>query len=163
MKGQVEFDGFDEFEARLRRAGDKAAGPFFGALEDGAQNMENRAKRGIAKPPKTGRVYTHRLLTNKKTGGIFAAEKRVPHQASAEGEWPARDTGHLDGGIRHGVVSRTKLVLEIDLEAPAEYAEPLEFKPPNRGGRPFLSRAADEEAPAVVAEAERRMDAEGLP
>jgi hypothetical protein len=163
MKGKVTFDGFDDLERRFRAAGPKAREPLFGALKDGAQRMENRAKKGIAKGPKTGKVYTQRFATNRKTGQVFAYGKRVPHQASAPGEYPAGDTSNLEGGIRHEPVSETAERLHIDLQANAAYAAPLELKPPEKGGRPFLGRAADEEADSVVEDAIDRLIAGGLP
>lgn len=161
MKGRVEFSGFDELIGELRAAGPKAREPLFGAVRDGAPRIVNRAKQGIAKGPKTGKVYTQRFATS-KSGNVFAYGSRPPHRASAPGEYPAADTGKLMGSIHDPQeVSLTPTHLTIDIDANAAYAAALEFKPPERGGRPFLSKAAEEEAPAIVADAEARLKAAG--
>lgn len=91
-----------------------------------AMIVRTAAVKGIAKPPKTGRIYRR---------------GNVEHQASAQGEYPAGDTGNLMRSIHHIV---DPLKLEGRVEASAKYAIPLEFKPPERGGRPFLTRAYEE-------------------
>lgn len=162
MKGRVEFEGFDALISEFRGAGSRAREPLFGAMRDGAPRIVNRAKRGIAKGPKTGKIYTQRFATS-KSGHVFAYGSRPPHQASAPGEYPAADTGRLMGSIhdpQEVFVSATQVAIDIDVNA--EYAAPLEFKPAERGGRPFMGRAADEEAPAIVADAEARLKAAGV-
>lgn len=162
MKGRVEFEGFDEIMREFAGAGAKARGPVFGALRDGAPRIVNRAKRGIAKGPKTGKVYTQRFATG-KSGNVFAYGSRPPHQASAPGEYPAADTGKLMGSIHDPEQTfESATELHIDIDVNAAHAAPLEFKPPERGGRPFLSKAADEEAPAIVADVETRLKAAGV-
>jgi hypothetical protein len=161
MKGRVEFEGFDEIIREFSAAPGKARGPLFGALRDGAPRVVNRAKRGIAKGPKTGKIYTTRFATG-RNGNVFAYGSRPPHQASAPGEYPAGDTGRLMGSIHDPVQhdqTPTRLVIDIDVNA--AHAAPLEFKPAEKGGRPFLSRAAEEEAPAIFADAEARLKAAG--
>lgn len=71
-----------------------------------------------------GRVYKH---------------GNVEHRASAPGEYPAPDTQALSGSI--------KTEAEGDIVAvgtSVEYAQPLEYKPPGAGGRPFMRRILDE-------------------
>ena len=58
------------------------------------------------------------------------------HQASAQGEYPATDTGRL--------VSGTFIEFGDDYAAVytnVEYGRTLELRPPERGGRPWLTRA----------------------
>ncbi|MBI1188315.1 MAG: hypothetical protein GC206_13455 [Alphaproteobacteria bacterium] len=92
-------------------------------------------------------------------------EARTPHQASAPGEYPAADTGNLARSIY--AAERMEVEDSIDehapetskglgegnisawIEAEAEYAAPLEYKEPERGGRPFLRRALSETAEAI--------------
>jgi len=139
MKGSVRLEGFDRLERILERAGERAIEPIHDAMAAGGQTVENAAKRGIAKGPKTGRIYTQRFATG-RNGNVFAYGKRVPHQASAEGEYPASDTGTLMRSIRNYLKERTATFIHQVVEAAAKHARPLEFKPPERGGRPFLLR-----------------------
>lgn len=113
------------------------------------QKVANHAIEGINSPPKTGRVYTQRFARG-PNGGLFAYGSRPPHQASAPGEYPAADTGNLARTIfadqQEDVAASAETLEEIvaNVYAEAEYAAPLEFKPEERGGRPFLRRAAGE-------------------
>ena len=63
-------------------------------------------------------------------------DPRRTHQASARGEYPATDTGNL--------VSRTFVEFGSDYGAVYTnvwYGRALELRPPERGGRPWLTRA----------------------
>jgi hypothetical protein len=139
---------------KLFQASKEAA---FESVRHGAHKVVRRAKEGIAKGPKTGRVYTHRFPS------VFAGGPRrdedarsTPHQASAQGEYPAADTGNLMRGIHdeHGVASeaagRPEDTFGAEIIAEAEYAIALELKPPEKGGRPFLGRALLESAEEIV-------------
>lgn len=88
----------------------------------------SRAKWLLQKGPKTGRIY--------KRGSIV-------HQASAEGEAPATDTGELASSINYDVDEAN---VSVDISADAEYAAALEFGSPRRnlGKRPFMTRALRE-------------------
>lgn len=123
------------------------------------ESVANRAIEGINNGPKTGRIYTHRFYTDAQ-GRVRPLPNvtRPPHQASAQGEYPAADTGILAGSIfydqeedvRFSAESLDEIISNVFAEA--EYAAPLEFKPEGRGGRPFLRRAAGELADQILAE-----------
>lgn len=118
---RVEIEGAAELARQIDGVKAKAAPTIRAALWQAAQIIRNEAVRGIMKGPKTGRWYGR-------------------HQASAAGEYPAADTGNLSRSIQQ---KNTQTVLgpAVDVEASASYAEPLELKAPERGGRPFLGRA----------------------
>lgn len=101
-------------------------------LDDAADKVAKRAKEGISRGPKTGRRY--------KRG------KNRWHIASAQSEYPASDTGNLVRSIHVEKDERLKAWVVSD----AEYAKPLEYKPPSKGGRPFLRRALDETTDEIV-------------
>lgn len=94
----------------------------------------SRAKWLLQKGPKTGRIY--------KRGSIV-------HQASAEGEAPATDTGELASSINYDT---NEGEISVDISADAEYAAALEFGSPKRnlGKRPFLTRALREMVDKIV-------------
>lgn len=101
-----------------------------------AQIIRRAIVDGIRKGPKSGRIY--------KRG------KGIVHRASAEGEYPAADTGKLMKSVQQVRVNDHT----VDVESDAAYAMPLEYKPPERGGRPFISRGFAEkveEATAFIA------------
>lgn len=130
---------------------------------DAVEVVRSRAVEGIAKGPKTGRIYTQRVARG-PNGGIFFYGSRPPHQASAPSEYPAADTGTLMGSIwadveagmdralgeAGGAVLSLNALVDAEMRisglvgADAEYAAPLEYKPTERGGRPFLRRSLAE-------------------
>jgi hypothetical protein len=95
--------------------------------------VRNAAVNGIRKGPKSGRWY--------KRGG-------VRHRASAQGEYPAADTGTLMKSID---VEVDEMALHVDVGTSLAYGKILELKDPAHGGRPWLSRAWDETKDKVAA------------
>ena len=91
-----------------------------------AAGVHRRAIEGIQSGG-TGRVYE-------------MSDPQRTHTASSIGDYPATDTGRL--------VSSIGLDLQEDSAAVysnVDYARDLELKDPQRGGRPWLSRAWNEE------------------
>lgn len=122
----------------LQRAPERSKKLFRIALWKAAQLIRRFIVDGIRKPPKTGRWY--------KRG------KSVKHRASAKGEWPAADTGNLMRGIQQNR-AQEGADEAVDIVSTAAQSAALEYKPPERGGRPFMSRGFDakvEEATEVV-------------
>jgi HK97 gp10 family phage protein len=111
-------------------------------LTKAAMAIRNDAVMAIRNPPKTGTQYG-KMRDIKKVNwnlkGADAARKRI-HQASAPGEAPAWDTGHLAGSI--SVVSdETRVAATVAVKA--DYASALEFGTRNMGERPFLRPAIE--------------------
>jgi phage gpG-like protein len=82
------------------------------------------------------------IHTGTRTGRIYRKYKpwyRV-HQASAKGEYPKSDTGRLVASIAPPDREWLKATIGSNLN----YAEYLETKSEDHGGRPFLSRALNE-------------------
>lgn len=98
-----------------------------------AEAILTDAKLSIANPPKTGRTYRH---------------GKVTHQASAQGEPPAWDTGNLANA------SQVRRVGAADYQVvfSARYARALEFGYPVRAlaARPFLRPAVARERPRLI-------------
>lgn len=74
-------------------------GPVGQDLERRAVNGETEAKRLLSLPG-TGRVYTTTFWTDSE-GRLRRGRARPPHRASAPGEPPAVDTGHLRASVGH--------------------------------------------------------------
>lgn len=123
MEVRIEIEGAKDLEQALASVQGRAKLILPAALWQAAQIIRNEAVRGIMKGPKTGRWYGR-------------------HQASKPGEYPAADTGNLSRSIQQKTVALPRGPA-VDVEATASYAEPLELKAPERGGRPFMSRAFD--------------------
>ncbi len=143
---------------RVRRLAKKELGTI-------VEHVANRAKEGIQKGPKTGRVYTTLFFTRGEGAGAYAVPygSRPPHQASAAGEYPASDTGNLmrlvwsavddpigDLGAMSAATALNYDFVDVDVNltgevgCEADYAIPLEYKAPSDGGRPFMRRALNE-------------------
>lgn len=159
---RVQIIGAERLAGKFRAMPREAAERVAPELAAGAERVRNRAVAGIAKPPKTGRLYTTRFWTDER-GRLRRGPERVPHRASAPGEYPAADTGNLMRSIyaddpgevlaqAESIAGAADLdVIQASVTADAEYAAPLEFKEPERGGRPFLRRALGEEADSILA------------
>lgn len=127
----LKVEGAEDAARQLGNTGERARVALVKGLFAAAMIVRNAAVKGIAKGPKSGRIYRRRS---------------VRHQASAVGEYPAGDTGNLARSIHHMV---DPIKLEGRVEAAANYAVPLEYKAPSRGGRPFLTRAYTENVEAI--------------
>lgn len=79
------------------------------------------------------------------TGRVYTTPEGKEHQASAPGEMPAIDIGHLAGSIQVEMEGATRAIVWTD----AEYAEALEYGSPARRllPRPFFTPAAERERP----------------
>ena len=82
------------------------------------------------------------IAQGKKSGAI----RRDGSQASAEGEFPATDTGFLQSNI---VVKRDPDGLGGDVESRADYSAPLEFGTKNMGARPFMQPSLEQTRPKI--------------
>jgi hypothetical protein len=98
---------------------------------------------------RTGRIYTTLFFTD-RFGQVHPYGSRPPHQASAPGEAPARDSGHLLSMMR---VKSENVIggVIIRYEAHALYAKYLEFGTRNMAPRPFMRPIAKEHVPVMVA------------
>jgi HK97 gp10 family phage protein len=102
-------------------------------LNSSALLVEGSAKESIQRGIKSGKTYTR--------GGVV-------HQASAEGEAPATDTGFLVSNITHQFAKKGKTMASKVLSK-ANYSEFLEFGTRNMGARPFLQPALEKNRAAI--------------
>lgn len=106
------------------------------AIVRGTESVKTEAINMVQSGPKTGRVYRRR---------------GIEHQASAPGQAPASDTGHLVQSI-HTEYNRKNL--EGYVVVTADYARALEFGTENIEPRPFLRPAVSKKAKAIIADVE---------
>ena len=102
-------------------------------LNSSALLVEGSAKESIQRGIKSGKTY--------RSGGVV-------HQASAEGEAPATDTGFLVSNITHQFAKKGKTMASKVLSK-ANYSEFLEFGTRNMGARPFLQPALEKNRAAI--------------
>lgn len=93
---------------------------------------------------RSGRVYTTYFFTD-KAGNVRPIGSRPPHQASAPGEAPARDTGKLIRAMRYNS-RRLPNGAEVIVQNEADYAMYLEFGTSKMQPRPFFRITLKEES-----------------
>lgn len=140
--GFSRFRAFDIFNDNFKIAGRKA-------LLEWQRAIIKRAVFGMRRS-KSGRKYIYKIAKRGQKPDAFvtyngrrmpAVRRRSAHRASAQGQYPATDTGRLWRSIRKKTMSsgfRGMVYTQV------KYGKYLEEKHPRRGGRPFLSRAAKE-------------------
>ena len=88
--------------------------------------------------PKMQEVVVNDIETGGRTGRLYK-RKRAPgfHQASAPGEMPKKDSGELSKSFINGV-TRIGGNVQGTIMNFSGHAVPLELKPKQKGGRPFM-------------------------
>jgi len=120
--GIADYKGFSAFAPSFQKHGKKAVIEWQRAIQKRAIMGMKRNKTG--KPVKSGRRGGQRL-----------------HRPSIKGQYPAVDTGRLWRSIKQRILTGG---FEGIVYTNVKYGKFLEEKDPNRGGRPFLTRAARE-------------------
>jgi HK97 gp10 family phage protein len=139
MDFSFKIEGLDKIGQATTRVQAEVRKELEKALYASALRIEKEAKKSILSGNKSGRVYTTRFLTNKKTGGIFPTESRPPHKASAKGEAPASDTGRLVNSITTYVKKTGALeAFVVAGRGTVKYARMLEYGTAKMGARPFM-------------------------
>lgn len=145
VKLTAAFKNTDRVARALRKMKQEAEREALKALKKGATEIRNEAVRLIRNPPKTGIVYGNAAAKHDAAISKIMGTKRnkrlgVIHQASAPGQAPAWDTGHLAGSINVASDASTKTVT---IKVLADYGARLEFGTRNIKPRPFLRPAIE--------------------
>lgn len=99
------------------------------------------SKGKLAKELKAaGLKYGTRLTKKGKEQSVFVTGYKM-HRASAPGEAPAVDTGHLTNSVQVRMIG----TLTAEIAFTAEYAAPLEYGSAHVAARPFLLPSLEEE------------------
>jgi hypothetical protein len=130
MPFKIQILGAKRLERQFARLPSQTTKELGKAVNASLLMVQNEARRSIQKGPKSGRVY--------KKGG-------VTHQASAPGQAPATDTGHLVSHVNHKQQGLRGTVGIHELKQ-VKYARRLEFGGRDKRGvyiapRPFLRPA----------------------
>jgi len=152
----VQIQGLDKVAAEFDQTPDEVGDAMREGMVAVAQLIRGNAVKAIQRGAKTGRVY-------KKYN-----PNRV-HRASAPGEAPASDLGHLAGSVQAapGQDSGDGFVilfgsdgLSVDLIARAEYAGYLEYGTSKMAPRPFMQPTVDafrDQAGQIIADTMRAL------
>ena len=135
MKVKVELDGVNKLLDQLRDLGAAGEEVILDTITDILTDTQNYAVNGIEKGPKTGRVYTTRFWTDSRNR-LRVGEERVPHQASAPGQYPASDTGQLNSNIRIEPPTAGSLTGRVGTKI--MHGRHLEFGTVKMAARPWL-------------------------
>lgn len=132
---KIDVQGLSDLLSQLQDLGAASDDIIEETLIDLARDTQQYATDGINLGPKTGRVYTTRFWTDSQNRLRIGSE-RVPHQASAPGEYPASDEGRLAGNIRTENPSSGSMTARVGTKI--EYGRHLEFGTVNMAARPWL-------------------------
>ena len=124
------------------------------ALAAGALLVEGTAKESIQAGGK-GEVYesTFRMINGRPVPyGSRADEPNLSpkHQASAPGDAPATDTGHLVNQIAVDAVKESGRDAYVIVRSQAKYSNALEFGTRHIEPRPFMAPALQKNADKIV-------------
>lgn len=101
--------------------------------------IEKAIMDGLMATALIGQGYAQKsILRGRKTGYLYPRGKKM-HQASASGQPPATDTGHLANNIFAEVNQTEAMTVEIRSKAP--YSIHLEYGTKHMAARPFLRPA----------------------
>jgi hypothetical protein len=115
----------------------------FEHVENVATRTQAIAVRGIQRGPASGRFRT--------------SGPRAGSRASAIGEWPMSNYGHLAGSVAvEGPSDRNNPIARVGTHF--RYGAYLELKPGPRGGRPWLSRAISQAATELKGDLKDKME-----
>lgn len=141
-------------DRKLRRLSADTRQALGKVVRNTAAKIELRAKLAIQTGPKTGRVYekgetavSFKTKAGKEVSFIARKGKKAKtHQASAPGEAPATDEGHLVNSIQ--TVSHGELSSEVRVGA--DYGATLELgsEDGKTAARPYLGPAVENVRPA---------------
>lgn len=133
---KLELIGDKRFFETLKRMGDYSRGEMKKIVLEAALITHKQSVDHINGDKGTGRTYWTRrngAAGQKKGRGAFKK-----HVASAQGEYPATDTGQL---VRNITMEKEIDGYTVGSRKGAPQGFFLEMKSPSRGGRPWLSRA----------------------
>lgn len=134
----VQVLGKSEFRKAMKGVGSETKKALDGLIDEAVLQIHGIAVKSIYAGGKTGKIYTR---------------GRKTHQASAPGQAPANDSGHLGSNIRIASLKSQKPDQPAMVASNAKYSRPLEEgsrgrkgRPPTKA-RPFMKPAFDKVVP----------------
>lgn len=134
----VEFNDFPKYAANMGAVANQA-------VRGTIYRIETRVKLSLG-GPRSGRTYRKGAIRSRRKLDRGAVIGYRFHRASAPGEAPATDQGHLAETIRSRMITRT----EGEVTANASYAPALELGSAHIAPRPFFVPAVKAEWPAFL-------------
>jgi len=155
VKIKVELDNVNKLLDQLRDLGAAGRQVIEESITDLVLDTHANAVQGIERGPKTGRVYETRFWTDAQ-GRLRIGEERVPHRASAPGQYPASDTGRLASNIRFELPTSTALTGRVGTNI--MYGRHLEFGTTKMAARPWLMPSFEKAKVGVEQELKTRLE-----
>ncbi len=137
----VSMEGFERFRKRIEKYKTGVEKEIKRVIYTGALAIHEDAVKAIERGSKSGIIYP--AYTDKE------GNKHKKHQASAPGEAPATDTGHLVGSS-NPPVTVTDEGHTVEVRFRQKYALWLEFGTVNMAPRPFLGPAYQKNLPVIL-------------
>lgn len=156
MKLSVHVEGVNDLIKRLANLGEDAQQMTLDAVEDIALATHQYAVEGIARGPKTGRVYDTRFWTDGQ-GRLRRGEDRVAHQASAPGEYPSSDYGRLVESVDYELPQGDTAIARVGTVI--DYGPMLEFGTSKMAARPWLLPSFEKAKAEVEGTLRERLEA----
>jgi hypothetical protein len=141
--------------ADLKRLGTISDELLVEALNDVADDTQQFAVDGIKRGPASGRTYDTRFWTDAQ-GRLRKGEPRVPHTASAPGQYPMSDTGRLMGNIE--TIEATSSKIEAKVGTNIIYGAHLEFGTSRMAARPWLMPSFRKASEGVAKELKAKLE-----
>ena len=153
---EIRIDGVDDLLADLRKLGDLSDELLVDTINDVAMATQNEAVRGIQRGPASGRTYDTYFWTDAQ-GRLRKGEPRVPHTASAPGQFPMSDTGRLASNVESILATPANIRAKVGTNI--IYGAYLEFGTSKMAARPWLQRSFRQAAEGVAKELKAKLEA----
>lgn len=135
MRLQVEIDGISQLSRQLADLVGDADAVMTETITRVVMDTRNNAVQGIQRGPKTGSTYTTTFWTDAQ-GRVRPGRDRVPHTASAPGQYPASDTGRLANNVDFQLPQPGRMQGIVGTNI--VYGRYLEFGTSRMAARPWL-------------------------
>lgn len=155
MSINVKIDGIDDLLADLKRLGTISDDLVVDTINDLAMDTQQEAVRGIQRGPASGRTYDTRFYTDSQ-GRLRKGEPRVPHTASAPGQFPMSDTGRLASNVEFEVATKSRQVAVVGTNI--VYGAYLEFGTSKMAARPWLMPSFRKASEGVAKELKAKLE-----
>ena len=152
---EIKLEGLDDLFADLSKLGELSDDLLVDTINDVAMDTQNEAVRGIQRGPASGRTYDTYFWTDAQ-GRLRKGEPRVPHTASAPGQFPMSDTGRLASNVES--ILATPANIQAKVGTNIVYGAYLEFGTSKMAARPWLMPSFEKAKVNVAKEVKQRFE-----
>ena len=152
----LEIEGLSKLTAQLADLVGDAEAVMTETITRIVMDTRTAAVEGIQRGPKTGRTYDTTFFTDAQ-GRVRPGRARVPHTASAPGQYPASDTGRLASNVdfRLPAPGRMQGIVGTNIV----YGRYLEFGTSRMSARPWLLPSFEKAKVGVEARLKKAIEA----